>query len=206
MATTNAPAAICKAIAQLLEGAFAEDKAEDAALSGLQADFEVYNAKDVADAQVRSRVTVLLYRVVPNLAHRTPAGRALPDGRRQRSRLPVDLELLVTIWGTDATTQNQLAGWALRTLEDYPTLPASLVNRAIPGTFDPGEEAQLVISELPLDHMLDLWERVSAGKPPLQISVPYVVRAVMLDSRRALPAGEPVQTRGLAMYDLVDEP
>lgn len=206
MATSNAAAAVCEAIVALLSSAFAEESVSDPALNGLQAEFDVFNAEKLAGAAVKSRVTVMIYQVVPNLAHRTPAGRTLPDGRRHRARLPLDLHLLVTTWGSDPSTQYKLAGWALRTLEDYPTLPASLMNRAIPGTFGPAEDAQLVINELPLDQLLELWERMSAGEKPFQLSVPYVVRAVTIESRRLLGSAEPVQTRGLAMHDLVNEP
>lgn len=206
MATSNAAAAVCEAIAALLDSAFAEESTSDPSLNGLQAEFSVFNAQRLSDATVKSRVTVLLYQVVPNLARRTPSGRTLPDGRRHRSRLPVDLKLLITIWGTDPSTQNKLVGWTMRTLEDYPTLPATLMNRAIPNTFEPAEDAQLVIDELPLDHLLDLWERVSSSKLPMQVSVPYVVRAVTIDSRRLLTVAEPVQARGLDMHDVVREP
>jgi hypothetical protein len=46
-----------------------------------------------------------------------------------------------------------------------------------------------------LEDMLNLWERLSEEKQPYQVSIPYVARAIWLESRRTQPAGAPVQNR-----------
>lgn len=204
MATSNAPAAVCEALRTLLESAFAHDQAADTALNGLEVDFKLFKAAELQSVPTKPRITVFLYRLLPNLSHRTPPGRVLPDGRRQRTRLPLDLELLVTIWATDHLTQAKLAGWAARTLDDYPTLPATLMNDVIPGTFLPNEDVQLVMNEMTLEVALELWERLTGAQLSFQISLPYVVRAVHIESRRLEVADAPVQVREFDMRQLVE--
>jgi hypothetical protein len=207
VATTDAIAAVCESIAHILTGA----AAEEGTLPGfgtMPPTFQVYHAGDFSDTnsgrRVNSGATVFLYRVVPNLSHRTPAGRMQPDGQRKRTRLPVDLHLLITVWGNTPDTQNRLVGWVMRTLEDYPTLPASLLNMARTDTFDASEAVELALSEIPNEELLHLWEVLGNGEVHYQPSIPYVARALMLESRRDMPAGEPVQVRTLDMQRITD--
>jgi hypothetical protein len=196
---------VCEALRALLESAFAHDQAADTALNGLEVDFKLFKASELQSVPTKPRITIFLYRVLPNLSHRTPPGRVLPDGRRQRTRLPLDLEILVTIWATDHLTQAKLVGWAARTLDDYPTLPPPLMNDVIPGTFSPNEDVQFVMNEMTLEVSLELWERLTGAQLPLQVSLPYVVRAVHIESRRLEVAGGPVQVREFDMRRLVEE-
>ena len=206
MATSNAPAAVCEALRALLESSFAHDQVADTALNGLEVDFKLFKAAELQSVPTKPRITVLLYRVLPNLSHRTPPGRIFPDGRRQRALLPLDLEMLVTTWALDHLTQAKLVGWAARTLEDYPTLPATLMNDVIPGTFLPNEDVQLVMNEMALEVALELWERLTGVQLPLQVSLPYVVRAVHIESRRFEVARTPVQVREFDLRQLVEAP
>jgi hypothetical protein len=194
LASVNAIAGVCEAIRLILDSTMETDVAE-LGLSGMKPVFEVANSQRYTTAPANNTVTVLVYRVLPNLSHRTPAGRLLSDGKRQRTRLPVDLHLLVTIWATSAGTQNKLIAWAMRTLEDYPTLPSSLLNMEYPGTFAQDEAVELAISELTLDETLNLWEKLSKNETSYQVSIPYVARAIFLESKREEPAGDVVQIR-----------
>jgi hypothetical protein len=207
VATTDAIFAVCEAITRILEGAAAVE-AENLGLDGLGLSFKAYHAGDFSDSDsprhVTSGASIFLYRVLPNLAHRTPAGRLQPNGQRRRTRLPIDLHLLVTVWGSTPDTQNRLLGWVMRTLEDYPTLPASLLNLSRADIFEPNETVELVLGEMPNEELLHLWEVLGNGETHYQPSLPYVARAVMLDSLHTMPAGEPIQVRTLDMQRLKD--
>ncbi len=194
MATINAIAGVCEALRLILDSTMEADVAE-LGLTGMKPVFEVVNAQRYASMPTNNTLTVMAYRVLPNLSHRTPAGRLLANGARQRTRLPVDLHLLLTIWATSASTQNKLIAWAMRTLEDYPTLPASLLNMEYPATFGQDEAVELAIGELTLDETLNLWEKLSKNETGYQISIPYIARAIFLESKREDPAGDLVQIR-----------
>jgi hypothetical protein len=194
VATVNAIAGVCEAIRLILDSTMEADVAE-LGLTSMKPVFEVVNATRYASMPTNNTLTVMAYRVLPNLSHRTPAGRLLPNGGRQRTRLPVDLHLFVTIWATSASTQNKLIAWAMRTLEDYPTLPASLLNMEYPGTFAQDEAVELAIGELTLEETLNLWEKLSKNETGYQVSIPYIARAIFLESKREDPAGDLVQIR-----------
>lgn len=202
MATINAIAAVCSALTHILETAL-EDERTTLGFEGIDLNFQVFGAEDFVNRTIPIGVSVFLYRVVPNLAHRTPAGRVQPNGERRRSRLPLDLHLLVTAWGNQPDTQNRLVGWMLRTLEDYPTLPPSLLNLRHPGTFDLQEAVELVLDEMPGEELLHLWELLGNGEIHYQTTIPYVVRALTIDSSRNLPTAEPVQVRTFDLHRIV---
>ena len=198
MAGFRALAATCEAIRHVLESAAGADNL------GFSMTFKVYGPADFKNSAVKTGVTVFLYRVVPNLSHRTPAGRIQPNGRRKRTRLPVDLFLLLTAWGEIADTQNTIVGWMMRTMEDHPTLPASVLNISHPDVFAPDESVELVVNEMPGEELLRLWELL--GENLYRVSIPYVARAVFLDSSRESPSAEPVQVRTLDAGFLVEGP
>lgn len=184
------------------------DEIDDLGLAAVNPTFEVYGASDFTDSDstrhVTSGASVFLYRTFPNLSHRTPAGRRLPDGRRRRHKLPLDLHLIVTIWGSNPDTQNRLVGWVLRTLEDYPVLPATLLNIGSDETiFNDDETAELVLGEMGGEELLQLWDMLGNGNAFYQVSIPYVVRNVGVESRLIDDVGAAVQVRTLDMqrYD-----
>jgi Pvc16 N-terminal domain len=193
MAGVAAIAATCEAVRHVLESAAAADDL------GFEMTFRVYGPAEfgLEEPLITTGVSVFLYRVLPNLSHRTPAGRVLPDGRRHRTHLPVDLHLLLTVWAGTPETQNTIVAWLMRTLEDYPTLPASLLNINHEGTFASEESVELVLNEMPGEEILHLWEVL--GRRIYQISIPYVVRALFIESQRIEPVAEPVQVRKFAM-------
>lgn len=203
MATTDAVSAVCDAMVHILRTTLEAERDSLNFGSGPAAPrFEVYTAQDFTNngssRHIRTGASLFLYRVLPNLAHRTPAGRVQPDGQRQRSQLPLDLHVIVTIWGEDPTMQNRLVGWVLRTLEDYPSLPAAVLNvgRTTP-VFQEDESAQLVIGEMEGDELLQLWDMLGNGELYYQISIPYIVRNVQVESHRLDDLATVVQTRGL---------
>jgi hypothetical protein len=200
MATTEAVSAVCETIARLLTTSATEDGLDIPNVS-----FQVYSSQDftATDRRVRSGASIFLYRVLPNLSHRTPAGRLLSNGTRQIHRLPLDLHLIVTIWGNTADTQARLVGWVLRTLEDYPVIPASTLNGGRAGVFQEEDESvELLLSEIDSEELLQLWDVLGNGDLQYQVSIPYLVRNVQIDSQRVREAGEPVQVRTADMQRL----
>ena len=70
MAGVRAVAATCEAVRHVLESAAAADGL------GFDMQFQVYGPADFGreDPPITTGVSVFLYRVLPNLSHRTPAG------------------------------------------------------------------------------------------------------------------------------------
>ena len=212
MANIDALSAVCKTISHILSTAMQSSDAP-LGLTSLNPSFDVYTSSDFislnSPRKIVSGASVFLYRVLPNLTHRTPSGRVLPDGRRQLTKLPLDLHIIVTIWGKDADAQNRLLGWVLRTLEDYPVIPASLLNTQSPTpnspSFEKDESIELILGEMGGEELLHLWDLLgvqSSAEFCYQISVPYLVRNVYIESPHDRTMGEPVQIRTLDMQRL----
>lgn len=208
VATTDAPSAVCEAIAHLLESAMiSEQQIGGSSWQNLDIRFNVYQPDDFASTTSTRRITsgasVFLYRALPNLFHRNPSGDCLPDGRRQYSKLPLDLHLLITIWGDTPQSQNRLLGWVMRTLEDYRVIPASVLNvGSNTPVFDPDESVELFLSEMGYEELLQVWDMLGTGDLHYQITIPYLVRNLMIKSRLVIPVGEPVQVRTMDLQRL----
>ncbi len=180
------------------------EQAAELNLTSINPRFEIYQPDDFANASsprhINSGASVFLYRALPNLSHRTPSGNLRADGQRQFPKLPLDLYLLITIWGENPATQNRLVGWVLRTLEDYPLIPASVLNIGdTTPVFQDSEAVELLLSEMGGEELLQLWDMLGNGEAHYQITIPYLVRNLLLDSRRTIGVGEPVQVRTFEM-------
>jgi hypothetical protein len=149
-------------------------------------EFKVYTAKDFTKP-LNAGVSLFLYRIFPNGTQRTPPGRTGPDGRRYPPLLPLDLHMLLTVWGREASLQHTIAGWMMRTLEDQPIYPASLLNATSPGVFRPDETMELTLTELTNEDLLRIWDTLVQNV--YQLSVPYVARVVRIESSRPVAAG-----------------
>jgi hypothetical protein len=149
-------------------------------------EFKVFTARDFSKP-LNAGVSLFLYRIFPNGAQRTPPGRIGPDGRRCPSLLPLDLHLLLTVWGREASLQHTIAGWMMRTLEDQPIYPASLLNATSPGVFRPDETMELTLTELTNEDLLRIWDTLVQNV--YQLSVPYVARVIRIESTRVLGEG-----------------
>ncbi|MEM7051223.1 MAG: Pvc16 family protein [Acidobacteriota bacterium] len=165
-------------------------------------EFKVFTARDFS-RPLSAGVSLFLYRIMPNGVHRIPAGRRQADGRRAESLLPLDLHLLLTVWGQEASLQHALAGWMMRLLEDHPIFPATLLNAVTPGTFRAEESIEVSLAELSNEDLLRLWDTLVQNV--YQLSIPYVARILHLESTRQLDTGlGQVQERGLDTATLVD--
>ncbi len=187
MASFRAIRIVSRAVIELLESRFQQEGLGDEGFT-----FAVYQSDDFNQPMVAG-VSLFLYRILPNGSHRTPTGRIGPNGRRLRTRLPLDLYFLITAWAQDASLQHEIMGLVMRILEDVPILPAGLLNAVAPDVFLPDETVEFGIAELTNEDILRIWETVTDNR--YQISVPYYARNVQIDSTLTIDQGPPVQTR-----------
>lgn len=190
--------------------------------------FKVYTAQDFAELNTNSnalpKVAIFLYRVARSSTNQNVTGRLLPNGRHQFNQLSLDLNLLVVIWAKDAETQHRLAGWVMRTLEDYSDISASLLNHgsreiqiddAAPDdngvaadtdtVFRDNESVSLLPSEIGAEELLQLWDTLGNGAVSFPISIPYLVRNVCIESYRDREPEVPVQLRVSDMQRLQEK-
>jgi hypothetical protein len=187
VASTRAIAGACEAIVRLLRTRF-----DPQDFGGATLDFQVYVAEDFA-RPMEEGVSLFLYRIYHNGTQRIPAGRLLPDGSRERTKLPVDLHFLLTAWAKKASLQHEIAGWMMRVLEDTPTLTPDLLNAYRAGVFFPEEAVDMAPAQLSVEDMFHIWEVMI--NHVYQLSVPYQARLLQLESGLIIPAGVPVQER-----------
>jgi hypothetical protein len=195
MASYRAIGATCEGIMRLLQQSWRPELFDDAELQ-----FKVYRTKTF-ETPMDTGVSLFLYRVMVNGVQRTPPARPKPGGRLRRTQLPVDLHLMLTAWAKDASLEQEILGWLMRTLEDSPTLPAGLLNTAIPNVFDADEEVQILNGQLSNEEMFRIWEVLPTY---YQMSVPYVARIVRIDSEADRREAGPVLTRELDFGALKD--
>ncbi len=188
MATYEAIAATCEAVVRLLRSNYNPVNFDGALL-----DFQVYVANDFT-TPMEEGVSVFLYRIYQNGTNRTPAGRLLPNGTRQATKLPLDLHFLLTAWAKKASLQNEIAGWMMRVMEDNATLPASMLNAYQPNVFGPDEGVDLTFTELSVEDMFRVWETMIGHT--YQLSVPYQARMIEIESFETVAQeGRAIQAR-----------
>ncbi len=186
MAGYRAIDAVCEGVIKLL--ATSRRPAE----VGDNLQFKVYAPGDFAQPMA-SGVSLFLYRVFVDGNHRAPPGRVTPDGRRYRHQLPLNLHFLLTAWGQTAGQQHRIAGWTLRVLEDLPILPAALLNSVAGEVFRPEETVEVGLAELKTEDLLRIWETTIQSR--YQLSVPYLARAVRIESEELEAAPPAVEER-----------
>jgi hypothetical protein len=119
-------------------------------------------------------------------------------GERRRPPLPLDLFYVMTAWAKTAVKQQRLLGWAIRTLEDTPILPASLLNHYGPeaDVFNPHETVEVIFETLTLQDLSNLWNAIKINPP---LSVPYTARIVGIDAPLTQTEAGLVRTREFEM-------
>lgn len=194
MATHHAIAVTGQAILGLLAEACPKPE-----FAGAQ--FELYQPTSF-QAPMEEGISLYLYRVTVNTTRRNLPMRQEPNGRRSRPPLPLDLYYMLTPWAKTAAKQQRLLGWAMRKLEDTPILPAGLMNHygSETETFRQEEAVELICEPIPLQDMISIWE---VFKPHQQLSVTYVARMIMIESRVEVIESQAVQTRVLDFGKLI---
>ena len=190
MATFRAIAATSQAILGLLSSAAPRPE-----MSG--ATFALYQASDF-QKPMDEGISLFLYHISAGIGNRNSAPRLAPDGRRYRPSLPLDLHYLLTPWAKTAQLQQRLLGWAIRTLEDTPILPAGLLNHFVSEaeTFHDSETVELIFAPMSIQDETNIWEMSPSFR---QVSVAYVARMVMIESDLEMVEGALVQARDFAL-------
>lgn len=187
MATYPAIAATSDAVLGLLQSAAVGTEFDGVAFAHYQSgDFE---------SPMSDGVSLYLYRVTVSSNRNLPP-QVGPDGRRYRPPIPLDVHYLVTAWAETAVRQQRMLGFAIRTLEDTPILPAGVLNQHSPepNVFRPEETVELVYESLTVQDVGYIWDVAQTKEQP---SAPYVARMVEIESPVALDEGGLVQTREL---------
>lgn len=155
-------------------------------------DVKLFHMRDFQKG-LEEGLSVYLYRVTISGARRNLPPTYAPSGRPYRQPLPVDLYYLLTPWAKTAEMQHLILAWSMRTIDDSPSFPASLLNSYVPDSFRPEESIDLIHDTVSVQDMSYIWE---IGKPNMQTSATFVARVVAIDSRVEQPEpGLPVQTR-----------
>jgi hypothetical protein len=188
MALYPAIAGTSQAVLGLLHAAAAETE-----FAG--AEFAHYHASNL-ERPMTEGISLWLYRITVNPARNLPP-RIDPDGTLHGPPIPLDLHYLVSAWAADPVQEQRLFGWAVRTLEDTPILPAGVLNQHLsePHVFAPHESVELVWQPLTLAEFLDLWDGVRTKMRP---SASYLARIVEIESPVEVSAHPDVQTREFA--------
>jgi hypothetical protein len=154
--------------------------------------FAHYNAGNL-ERPMSEGISLWLYRITVNPARNLPA-RIDPDGTRHSPPLPLDLHYLVSAWAAEPIQEQRLFGWAVRTIEDTPLLPAGVLNRHLPerDVFRPDESVELAWQPVTLTDYLELWE---GSQTKMRPSASYIARVIELDSTVEELEYPDVQTR-----------
>ncbi len=166
MADYRAIMSACEATVRMLRSSFDSQEFQHPRL-----DFQVYVANDFRNPPWKEGVSLFLYRIYHNGVNRTPPGRLLPDGNRERTKLPVDIHFLLTVWAESASLQHKIAGWMMRVMEDNPILPAGLLNVPHTGVFRSDETIEFSLTDLSVDDMFHIWDVMI--NHVYQLSVPW---------------------------------
>jgi hypothetical protein len=187
MATYPAIAATSDAVLGLLQSAAVGTEFDGVAFAHYQSgDFE---------SPMSDGVSLYLYRVTVSSNRNLPP-QIGPDGRRYRPPIPLDVHYLVTAWAETAVRQQRMLGFAIRTLEDTPILPAGVLNQHSPepNVFRPEETVELVYENLTVQDIGYIWDVAQTKEQP---SATYTARMVEIESPVAFDEGGLVQTREL---------
>lgn len=166
-------------------------------------DVEVYQVSDFGKAiPTGGKISIFLYRVGVNQSRRNLPPRMNEAGTiRMRPAIPLDLFYAVSAWALNADLQQRLLGWAIRTIEDAPIFPASVLNRLqATQVFRSTETVELACDTWPLADLNFLWELV---KPNVPLSIGYIARMLAIESEPPQVAGPLVQTRDFDIEELV---
>jgi hypothetical protein len=157
MARHHAIAATSNAIRLLLE-----DASTSSEWTGL--DVRLVQAEDLQQPATKTRLTIFLYRVIPSTARRERP----PGGVQRPTAIPLELHYLVTACAAEATTAQELLGWAISVLHDTPV---------IEGDAPDGSRVELAWDPLTPAELAAIWQVAPQTRSP---SAAYVARGVAL--------------------------
>ncbi len=143
-----------------------------------------------------ARVTLFLYDIVEDssVRNRAKSVEQQPAGmfRVRKQPLGLCLHYMITAWGGDRATEQQLLGRVMQTLYDDAVLDGTQLVGALAGS---AAELQVSLSTMQLDDRARIWWAINL---PYHLSINYEVRVVDIDST-AQTASAPVQVRDLSI-------
>lgn len=130
----------------------------------------------------RPALTIFPYRLEVNRAMRPAwAGATAIDGR---AHLPLDLHFLITPWATDPEHELNILGKAVECLDSTPLLSGPLLRTSGLADWAPNEAVQVLMDDVSTDTVMRTFDVLPTD---YKLSVPYLVRVVRIDGRRAVP-------------------
>ena len=155
-------------------------------------DFSHYQAGSF-ESPMALGLSLYFYRIAVN-SNRNLDPMLRVDGTRYRPPIPLDAHFLLTAWAPDAIKQQRMLGFAIRTLEDTPILPAGVLNQHAPepDIFAPDETVELVFEAISVQDMSYIWEVAQTKEQP---SATYVARMIEIESTVPLDDAALVRTR-----------
>jgi hypothetical protein len=150
--------------------------------------FKLFSTANFKDTTTNT-VSLFLYRVEvePTRRHRTVAPTSFGDP--EKVMLLLDLHYLLTVWVTNAESEQQILQECIEILERNPIV--SDAQLATGYDWDPGDSLKVTLGALSHEDMMRLWDSVD---PAYRLSVPYLVRGVRLTPQER-PSAPPVTSR-----------
>jgi hypothetical protein len=127
----------------------------------------------------RPTITIFLYRVAINPELRNGPRRLLPDGRRTRPLLPLELSYMITPWAKETRDEYRIIGRVLQILYDRAELgPADLQGTA----WSPDDSVQLILETIPMEDHFRIWDTTNLA---YRLSLTYLARVIGLEPGEA---------------------
>ena len=138
-------------------------------------------------------LTITLYEILEDAPSRNRPRPQRPDGTAVVSTKPpmaLRLHYLLTPWGGDSVTEQQILGRAMQALYDEAILGGTMLLGGLQGSTD---TLKITLIPLTLEDRSRVWYAI---QKPYRLSVNYEVRVVNLDATEEL-RDEVVQSRAL---------
>jgi len=134
-------------------------------------------------AGLTNQVTLFLYRVGVD---RTRRHLDLPTqlGQPHRTAFGLELHYLLTAWGTSAEGEQTMLAACMEILDEFAVVTGDFLDPAYP--WEPDTALKVSLETMSNEDMLRLWDSL---EPPYQLSIPYLVRTVLLTPVERAEAG-----------------
>lgn len=181
MADFLSVAAAARSVERLLGLGFAEEQPVD----GQQTTAKLIRTADLemgarAEAIVEPMLSIFIYRVDVNRTMR--AAWSSVGSHEGRSRLPLDLYLLMTPWAANPDFELRILGRAMSCLDSRPILTGPLLDPL--ARWAPGDAVQVCLADLTTEDLMRTFDSLPVD---YRLSVLYVARIVTVDGRAAHP-------------------
>lgn len=184
MSDFEAIASVSRTLRALLEGHITNDPSFPIAAVPI----ELRSPKELRQDSVDLCVSVWLYRVNrnPDLANEPPRpGASTVD----RYPIPLDLHFLITPIADDPESDQKLLGRLVQVMHDHARIRGPALQGSLRGGSD---ELRVTLELLSLEDLSRVW---SALDEPYELSVPYLVQLIKIDSAHDPVQREPVLSR-----------